>query len=63
MGLTLPGLGLARRLYSSLLKHGHGRDGTQERAARAPNAPSKRRIGLLMRHPEHVHLVVGGGLL
>jgi len=29
MGLTLPGLGLARRLYSSLLKHGHGRDGTQ----------------------------------
>ena len=27
--LRLPGLALAQRLYASLLKHGHGRDGTQ----------------------------------
>ena len=29
LGLRLPGLALAQRLYASLLKHGHGRDGTQ----------------------------------
>jgi 3-hydroxyisobutyrate dehydrogenase len=29
MGLDLPGLAQARRLYDALLKHGHGRDGTQ----------------------------------
>lgn len=29
MGLELPGLGQARRLYDALLAHGHGRDGTQ----------------------------------
>eukprot|EP00965_Chrysotila_dentata_P210440 6185881-Pleurochrysis_carterae.AAC.1 len=29
MGLNLPGLELAQRLYASLLKHGHGRAGTQ----------------------------------
>ena len=29
MGLSLPGLELAQRLYDSLLRHGHGRDGTQ----------------------------------
>lgn len=29
MGLQLPGLALADRLYASLLRHGHGRDGTQ----------------------------------
>ena len=29
MGLALPGLANARKLYDTLLKHGHGRDGTQ----------------------------------
>ena len=29
MGLQLPGLGLARRLYAGLLRHGHGKEGTQ----------------------------------
>ena len=29
MGLKLSGLANARRLYDALLKHGHGRDGTQ----------------------------------
>ena len=29
MELQLPGLALAHRLYSSLLRHGHGKDGTQ----------------------------------
>ena len=29
LGLRLQGLALAHRLYASLLRHGHGRDGTQ----------------------------------
>ena len=29
LGLNLPGLENARRLYAALLQHGHGRDGTQ----------------------------------
>lgn len=29
LGLRLPGLALAQRLYASLLRHGHGKDGTQ----------------------------------
>jgi 3-hydroxyisobutyrate dehydrogenase len=29
LGLRLPGLALAQRLYAALLRHGHGRDGTQ----------------------------------
>ena len=29
LGLQLPGLANARRLYDALLRHGHGRDGTQ----------------------------------
>ena len=29
MGLELPGLRTARRMYDALLRHGHGRDGTQ----------------------------------
>lgn len=29
LGLRLPGLALAHRLYASLLRHGHGKDGTQ----------------------------------
>ena len=29
IGLQLPGLRNARRLYDALLRHGHGRDGTQ----------------------------------
>ena len=29
LGLSLPGLRKARRLYDALLKRGHGRDGTQ----------------------------------
>eukprot|EP00308_Calcidiscus_leptoporus_P001495 CAMPEP_0119380134 /NCGR_PEP_ID=MMETSP1334-20130426/55664_1 /TAXON_ID=127549 /ORGANISM="Calcidiscus leptoporus, Strain RCC1130" /LENGTH=293 /DNA_ID=CAMNT_0007399859 /DNA_START=19 /DNA_END=900 /DNA_ORIENTATION=+ len=29
MGLNLPGLALAHQLYASLLRHGHGKDGTQ----------------------------------
>ena len=29
LGLALPGLGHARRLYDALLKRGHGKDGTQ----------------------------------
>jgi 3-hydroxyisobutyrate dehydrogenase len=29
LGLRLPGLTLARRLYDALLRHGHGKDGTQ----------------------------------
>ncbi|KAL1508108.1 hypothetical protein AB1Y20_007700 [Prymnesium parvum] len=29
MGLKLPGLALAHKLYESLLRHGHGKDGTQ----------------------------------
>jgi 3-hydroxyisobutyrate dehydrogenase len=29
MKLQLPGLDLAERLYASLLRHGHGKDGTQ----------------------------------
>ena len=29
LGLRLPGLANAKRLYDALLAHGHGRDGTQ----------------------------------
>jgi 3-hydroxyisobutyrate dehydrogenase len=29
LGLQLPGLALAERLYDALNRHGHGRDGTQ----------------------------------
>ena len=29
LGLSLPGLANAKRLYDALLAHGHGRDGTQ----------------------------------
>ena len=29
MNLNLPGLELAERLYASLLRHGHSKDGTQ----------------------------------
>jgi 3-hydroxyisobutyrate dehydrogenase len=29
LGLSLPGLANARKLYDALLRHGHGRDGTQ----------------------------------
>ena len=29
LGLRLPGLANARRLYEAMLRHGHGRDGTQ----------------------------------
>lgn len=29
LGLELPGLALAERLYAGLLRHGHGKDGTQ----------------------------------
>ena len=29
MGLDLPGLSLAKRLYDAMLRHGHGREGTQ----------------------------------
>lgn len=29
MGLELPGLALAHKLYASLLEQGHGKDGTQ----------------------------------